>query len=90
MVDELYAQQTWFDLVRKHWPGINDDEADLVLWNATCFPFGTVDQVTSNIIEMHARSGGDPREAVNLAVADITRELAALTAREAESSTPAP
>jgi hypothetical protein len=76
MVDELYAQQTWFELVRKHWPGISDDGVELVLWNATCFPFGNVEQVTAQLIEKYQQSSGNPEYAVAIAMKEMDDEMA--------------
>ena len=47
---------TWIDLVREYFPDAADSECDRLLWNDTCFPFGTIEQVQAQL-ERHAASG---------------------------------
>lgn len=86
MVDELYAQQTWFELVRKHWPGITDEDVELVLWNATCFPFGSVEQVTAQLIEKYQQSNGSPEYAVAIADREMNEEMKRYLAAQREDN----
>jgi selenocysteine lyase/cysteine desulfurase len=69
------AKELWIDMVRENWPGISNEDADLVLWNATCFPFGRPDRVAKDLREMYARSNGNPMLAVAMAEADIEAEM---------------
>lgn len=61
----------WVELVKKHWPGIDDTAANEVLWSATCFPMGSAEQVEEQIKEAHDRSHGD----VGLAIAQVEDEM---------------
>jgi hypothetical protein len=68
-------EQTWIQLVRDNWPGISDEDADMVLWNATCFPFGTEAQVTKHIQEKCVQSNGDPVTAVDIAHRELDEAM---------------
>lgn len=73
---------TWIELVRECWPGISDGDAESVLFNATCFPFGTVEQVQASLREKYAQSGGIPERALAIAIEEIDAAMAELRARE--------
>ncbi|MHB1023313.1 MAG: hypothetical protein ACYC0Z_12980 [Acidobacteriaceae bacterium] len=47
---------TWHDLVRRYFPTASDSQCDKLLWNCTCFPFGTAETVERQI-KAHAASG---------------------------------
>jgi hypothetical protein len=57
----------WVELVQKHWPGIDQEAANEVLWNATCFPMGDAETVEAQIVEAYNKSKGD----VGLAIAQV-------------------
>jgi len=66
---------TWRDLVRQYWPSVTDEEADSILWNCTCFPFGSLERVREQLAELARRSGGDVGKAQALAFRDLEEAL---------------
>lgn len=44
-------RRNMIELVREHLPGVSDEEAGYILWNHTCFPFGTQEQVKAQLEE---------------------------------------
>jgi len=36
---------TWADLVRKYFPDADDQLVEFLLWEKTCFPFGSAEEV---------------------------------------------
>ena len=65
--------ETWHDLVRRtvRRPRLTDDDCDALLWQATCFPFGTPRQVRRTL----RQSWGKGRKTVAGAVDWSYREL---------------
>lgn len=60
------------ELVQKHWPSAaTDDQVEDVLFNVTSFPFGSMEYITNQLIEYHAKSGGD----IDLAMAIVSKEM---------------
>lgn len=53
---------TWIDLVRKYFPNATDEEADFILWEKTCFPFGNVSQVEKQIKEFKVYKNKEEEE----------------------------
>ena len=66
MSDPTFAEQA-----RAACPGASDDDIDDLLWSATCFPFGTTQQVLSQLSLSYATSGGDIQCAISDAHAEI-------------------
>lgn len=50
---------TWSDLVRKYFPTATDRDADFVLWEHTCFPMGSAEDVEEQLKAI-AKRGGTP------------------------------
>lgn len=46
--------QTYEDLVRRYFPDATDDEVGFILWEKTCFPFGTAEHIEEQILEFKA------------------------------------
>ncbi len=42
----------WIELVREYFPNCTDIEADFILWEKTCFPFGPVEMVKNQLLEL--------------------------------------
>lgn len=36
------GERTMLDLIRDYFPGCTEEEADWILWEKTCYPFGDV------------------------------------------------
>lgn len=73
-------QQTWMELVRENWPGISDEDAERVLFNATCFPFGTEELVVWHLKQKYQQSGGDPDRAMTIALEELDAAMAEIRA----------
>lgn len=65
------SDSTFAARVREMWPGASDNELDDVLWSATSFPFGTTQEVLSQLKLSHALSGGDVEKAIDNAHREI-------------------
>ena len=61
----------WVELVQRNWPGISPEDANEVLWNATCFPMGSADQVEAQIKEAYIKGQGN----VGQAIAQVEDEM---------------
>ena len=61
----------WVELVKKHWPGISDNDATDVLWSATCFPMGDAETIEQQIKEAYIKGQGS----VGQAIAQVEDEM---------------
>jgi hypothetical protein len=43
---------TWYDLVRKYFSSATDEVCEYILWEETCFPIGTLEDVEKQIREL--------------------------------------
>ena len=50
-MSEKENEEAWGDLVLKYFPNATEEEMDFILWEKTCYPFGTADQVEKQILE---------------------------------------
>lgn len=66
---------TWQDLVRQYWPSATDEEVDSILWNCTCFPFGSVDKIRDQLSALAERSAGCVDKALELSFRDLEEAL---------------
>lgn len=66
--------ETWFDRVHKYYPNASDKECESVLWNATCFPFGTIEMVDRQLRNGSRKSHRNPTRACYLADRSMSRE----------------
>lgn len=48
-MSEQYSGMTWLDLVRKYFPDANEETCDFILWEKTCFPLGSPEEVETQI-----------------------------------------
>ena len=60
--------------VKKYWPDLPDDQYGTLLYGATCFPFGSPEQVEQHLKEMAEKTNCNLDMA--LAIADIETEKA--------------
>lgn len=70
---------TWNDLVREYLPDVPEDFAGYVLWNLTCFPFGTEAQVRKQLAECAEVGVEEYQRRVN---AEMDQAMADLRSRE--------
>lgn len=56
--------------------GASDDDIEDLLWSATSFPFGTPQQVLSQLRLSYTTSGGDIQRAIDDAHAEIESAMA--------------
>lgn len=57
---------TWLDLVYRFWGPCSNEDADTLLWNCTCFPFGSPLMVARQLKDIKERSGGNITNAVDI------------------------
>lgn len=51
-LEDLLAEwhdMTWNDLVRQYFPNADDEMANFILWELTCFPLGSAEQVKEQL-----------------------------------------
>jgi hypothetical protein len=65
---------TFVEQARAICHGASDDAIEDLLWSATCFPFGTTQQVLSQLSLSYTTSGGDIQRAIDDAMAEY-REM---------------
>ena len=51
MNKDIIECNTWQDIFKKHKPEITDKEIDHILWNETCYPFGSAEMILKQIEE---------------------------------------
>ena len=69
------SQQT-FDLVKKYYPHLSDEDLGDLLMEATCFPFGSLEQVEKNLIELIENTDGTLEGAFIFANEKLDRQWA--------------
>lgn len=55
------------EFIEDIWPGLTEEEAVRLLWNATCFPFGTREKAREQLCGKYEQSGGDIDKAIEIA-----------------------
>lgn len=65
----------WVELVQRHWPGISDEDANNVLWNATCFPMGDAELVEEQIKEAYVKGNGNVAQAIAVVEDEMFEEF---------------
>lgn len=65
----------YIDMVKRHWPGISTSDAECLLWETTCFGFGSAREVEQQIKEAYDTSGGDVEKAIADVYAEIDRVI---------------
>jgi len=49
------------------WPGLSNQELDIVLWSCTTFPSGNEDDILAVLKDAYLKSGGDLLQALHQA-----------------------
>jgi hypothetical protein len=65
----------YIDMVKQHWPGITTSDAESLLWETTCFGFGSAREVEAQIRKAYETSGGNVKQALDNAYAEIDRAM---------------
>ena len=69
-------EPTFAEQARSICHGASDDAIEDLLWSATSFPFGTTQQVLSQLSLSYTTSGGDIQRAIDYAHAEIEAAMA--------------
>lgn len=59
--------QKCVDAAKRHYPQLNDREIGILLFEATCFPFGSPEQVEEQLVSLKAKTDGSLGAALQLA-----------------------
>ena len=65
----------WVELVQRHWPDISSEDANEVLWNATCFPMGSVEQIEEQVKEAYRKGRGNVGQAIAIVEDEMFEEF---------------
>jgi hypothetical protein len=65
----------WIELVKKHWPGIDNNAANDVLWSATCFPMGDVTTIEEQIKQAYIKGNGNVGQAIAMVEDEMFEEF---------------
>ena len=57
---------TWLEMVKEVWVNASENEAEVLLWECTCFPFGDAGAVKEQLISLYERSNGSFSEALRI------------------------
>jgi hypothetical protein len=66
---------SWADLVKKYYPEVSEEVAEMLLWETTCFPMGSPQQVENNLKENVAEYGQDIQKCIDGVYAKLTEEM---------------
>ena len=66
----------YIKMVKKHWSGISTSDAECLLWETTCFGFGSAREVEDQIREAYDETGGNVEQALANAYAEIDKAMA--------------
>lgn len=72
----------WVNLVQKHWPDISAEDANQILWNATCFPMGSADQIEEQIKQAYTKGNGNVGQAIAIVEDQMFEEFKRLKVME--------
>jgi hypothetical protein len=65
----------WVELVQQHWPNISPEDANELLWNATCFPMGDVETIEQQIKEAYRKGNGNVSQAIAIVEDEMYEEF---------------
>jgi hypothetical protein len=65
----------WVELVQKHWPNISPEDANELLWNATCFPMGDAETIELQIIQAYQKGNGNVSQAIAIVEDEMYEEF---------------
>lgn len=68
----------FIELVKIIWPNITDEEADVLLWETTAFPFASVEIIVKQLEENHRSSNGSVDKAIEDSYQRLHEEAARL------------
>jgi hypothetical protein len=66
---------TWFDVVKRVHPGATEDDASVLLWSASCYPFGSLRQVWRSLRKAWEGGGRTVVGAINFAHEELDRAM---------------
>ena len=79
-------RRNMIELVREYLPGVSDEEAGWILWNRTCFPCGTTEEVRQDLERVRLEMAApDLLEACEALVALLPRYASMLTPAQLEA-----
>ena len=67
--------QQCVDVVTSHYGHLSAEDRAELLWSATCFPFGSPDQLEAQLIEMKAETDGTLEAAIDFAGRQMDAEF---------------
>ena len=59
--------QQCLEAVKREYPALDTKETEELLWGATCFPFGTLEQVEQQVRDLKQNTDGSLGQALALA-----------------------
>jgi hypothetical protein len=77
---------SWHDVVRRVHPQATDGECDVLLWECSCFPFGTLRQTWRGLRDIWERGGRTVSGAVALSYAELDRAMSQISATPDEGT----
>ena len=72
----MTIRMNYIKMVKKHWSGISTSDAECLLWETTCFGFGSAREVEDQIREAYDETGGNVEQALANAYAEIDKAMA--------------
>jgi hypothetical protein len=66
---------TWLDLARSVVGDLSEEDCRDLLWNATCYPFGSPEQVAKTLRESWDGGGKTVAGAIDYATAELDRAM---------------
>ncbi len=80
------TNRDYFEACQRHYPDITVDQAGNLLMNATCYPFGTVEQVEQNLKDAVANTDGTIQAAIFYAADQLDEAWDEVKATEAQAT----
>ena len=71
----MLIPDTWINLVASIWPNITEAQCDLLLWETTCFPFGSAEKVEQQLKENYVQSDGNIEKLLAICDAKLRDEV---------------
>lgn len=62
---ETYTTKELVEVVVKYYPDISDEQMGNLLWEATCFPFGTLGMIEKNLQDHIRETDGTVQGAID-------------------------
>jgi len=61
----------WIDFVKLTWMEATDKQAEILLWNCTCFPFCSAGVIKKQLKKLYKKSKGNFDEAIKISGREI-------------------